>query len=141
MKIMNVTHLSETFNTAYYERDEHEMVIVLSQVVERDEDEYLSAHSVEEMFQSLPDNRESEYYHLKFTHLLKERFEEWAEEYPLEAEDYNYEKMHTYLPPSKAQFKNLSDEQLFTVIADFIAEVAAVDWGHIDFDDFFEYKN
>src|SRR5574344_180322 len=128
MKTMDVSRLSETFNTAYYERDDKEMVIVLWQVVEQDEDNYLSVGTVEEMFQELPSTRESEFYRLKFTSQLKEGMEEWAQEFPLEAEDFNYEVMHKFLPPTKENFKNLSDEQLFTLIVDFVAEVASVDW-------------
>ena len=122
MRIMDVLQHSETFSKAYYRRNEDEIVILMSQYLEDNEDTYLS-ESVEETYQSLPSTEHVEYYHLVFGKGLKSLLEKWSEEF------------------DKEQYRQLSDEQLFKIIVDFVAEVASVDWETVDFSSVFNYKN
>lgn len=140
MRIMDVFQHSETFSKAYYRRNEDEIVILMSQYLEDNEDSYLS-ESVEETYQSLPSTEHVEYYHLVFGKGLKSLLEKWSEEFDIEAEEYGYPEYKALIPNNKEQYSQLSDEQLFKIIVDFVAEVASVDWETVDFSTVFNYKN
>lgn len=140
LKIMDVLALSETFNTAYINRSEDQIEILLSQALEGNEDEYLT-DSVYETVNDFPTSFDREYYRLIFTPDIHTRFKEWAEEFTFEAEDYEYPKFAKYLPQTKEQFNQLTDEQLFSLIVNFMGEVASVDWESISFEDFLTFVN
>lgn len=140
MRIMDVYQHSETFSKAYYRRNEDEIVILMSQYLEDNEDTYLS-ESVEETYQNLPSTEHVEYYHLVFGKGLKSLLEGWSEEFDIEAEGYGYPEYKALIPNNKEQYSQLSDEQLFKIIVDFVAEVASVDWETVDFSSVFNYKN
>lgn len=140
LKILDVTALSETFNQAYINRSEDQIEILLSQELEGKEDLYLT-DSVYETLSDLPTSFDVEYYRLTFAPEVYTRFKEWADEFTFEAEDYEYQTFSKYIPHTQEQFKQLTDEQLFSLIVNFMGEVASVSWETVSFEDFLYYVN
>lgn len=140
LKILEVSALSEIFNKAYINRTEDQIEILLSQELEKAEEEYLTA-SVYETFSDLPSSFDVEYYRLTFTPEIHTRLKEWAEEFTFEAEEFDYPVMAKYIPQTQEQFNQLTDEQLFSLVVNFMGEVASVDWESITLSDFLTYTN
>lgn len=140
MKTMDVTKLSETYSTAYYNRTEDGIEILVSEYLEEHEDDYLSG-DVSETLANLPSDEFVEYYKLTFTSKVRTTLLEWKETFFFAAEDYEFEQIESKLPHTKEQFSQLTDEQLFVIIVDYIAEIASVDWSPITFEEFFVYEN
>lgn len=140
LKILEVSALSEIFNKAYINRTEDHIEILLSQELEKAEEEYLTA-SVYETFSDLPSSFDVEYYRLTFTPEIHTRLKEWAEEFTFEAEEFDYPVMAKYIPQTQEQFNQLTDEQLFSLVVNFMGEVASVDWESITLSDFLTYTN
>lgn len=140
LELLNVTDLSEIFHKAYINRTEDSIEILLSQQLEENEDEYLT-DSVYDTMSDLPSSFDVEYYKLTFSPDIKATFSAWADEFTFEAEEFEYPKFSTYLPKTQEHFKQLTDEQLFSLIVNFMGEVASVDWETIDFSEFLYYVN
>lgn len=140
LKVLDVGALSEIFNKAYINRSDEQIEILLSQELEKQEEEYVT-QSVYETYSDLPSSFDVEYYRLTFSPEMHSRFKEWAEEFTFEAEEFDYPVMSKYIPQTQEQFQQLTDEQLFSLIVNFMGEVASVDWEDITFTDFLYYVN
>lgn len=140
LKVLDVGSLSEIFNKAYMNRSDEQIEILLSQELEKQEEEYVT-QSVYETYSDLPSSFDVEYYRLTFSPEMHSRFKEWAEEFTFEAEEFDYPVMSNYIPQTQEQFQQLTDEQLFSLIVNFMGEVASVDWEDITFTDFLYYVN
>lgn len=140
LKVLDVGSLSEIFNKAYINRSDEQIEILLSQELEKQEEEYVT-QSVYETYSDLPSSFDVEYYRLTFSPEMHSRFKEWAEEFTFEAEEFDYPVMSNYIPQTQEQFQQLTDEQLFSLIVNFMGEVASVDWEEITFTDFLYYVN
>lgn len=140
LKVLDVGSLSEIFNKAYINRSDEQIEILLSQELEKQEEEYVT-QSVYETYSDLPSSFDVEYYRLTFSPEMHSRFKEWAEEFTFEAEEFDYPVMSNYIPQTQEQFQQLTDEQLFSLIVNFMGEVASVDWEDITFTDFLYYVN
>lgn len=140
LKVLDVGSLSEIFNKAYINRSDEQIEILLSQELEKQEEEYVT-QSVYETYSDLPSSFDVEYYRLTFSPEMHSRFKEWAEDFTFEAEEFDYPVMSNYIPQTQDQFQQLTDEQLFSLIVNFMGEVASVDWEDITFTDFLYYVN
>lgn len=140
LKVLDVGSLSEIFNKAYINRSDEQIEILLSQELEKQEEEYVT-QSVYETYSDLPSSFDVEYYRLTFSPEMHSRFKEWAEDFTFEAEEFDYPVMSNYIPQTQEQFQQLTDEQLFSLIVNFMGEVASVDWEDITFTDFLYYVN
>lgn len=140
LKVLDVGSLSEIFNKAYINRSDEQIEILLSQELEKQEEEYVT-QSVYETYSDLPSSFDVEYYRLTFSPEMHSRFKEWAEDFTFEAEEFEYPVMSNYIPQTQEQFQQLTDEQLFSLIVNFMGEVASVDWEDITFTDFLYYVN
>lgn len=140
LKVLDVGSFSEIFNKAYINRSDEQIEILLSQELEKQEEEYVT-QSVYETYSDLPSSFDVEYYRLTFSPEMHSRFKEWAEEFTFEAEEFDYPVMSNYIPQTQEQFQQLTDEQLFSLIVNFMGEVASVDWEDITFTDFLYYVN
>lgn len=140
LKVLDVGSLSEIFNKAYINRSDEQIEILLSQELEKQEEEYVT-QSVYETYSDLPSSFDVEYYRLTFSPEMHSRFKEWAEEFTFEAEEFDYPVMSNYIPQTQEQFQQLTDEQLFSLVVNFMGEVASVDWEDITFTDFLYYVN
>ena len=108
MKTMDVTKLSETYSTAYYDRTEDGIEILVSEYLEEHEDDYLSG-DVSEILANLPSDEFVEYYKLTFTSKVRTTLLEWKETFFFAAEDYEFEQIEPKLPHTKEQFSQLTD--------------------------------
>lgn len=140
LKVLDVGSLSEIFNKAYINRSDEQIEILLSQELEKQEEEYVT-QSVYETYSDLPSSFDVEYYRLTFSPEMHSRFKEWAEDFTFEAEEFDYPVMSNYIPQTQEQFQQLTDEQLFSLVVNFMGEVASVDWEDITFTDFLYYVN
>ena len=140
LKVLDVGSLSEIFNKAYINRSGEQIEILLSQELEKQEEEYVT-QIVYETYSDLPSSFDAEYYRLTFSPEMHSRFKEWAEDFTFEAEEFDYPVMSNYIPQTQEQFQQLTDEQLFSLIVNFMGEVASVDWEDITFTDFLYYVN